>query len=570
MSDVSDQICRMISGDGKTPCRLCLRCQPRITDASHNHLRVIIHTLFSFWVESDDKYKVICVECLNTVSSFYSFYKKVLSIQKEFAESIIDKNDTNIADDSTSVCEIKPANEVKVEPVDFENSDAEVDSEIPFDPITPKEECMSSDEIEDLQKPNVSNSDNDLCDSKNSPLNLSEDNYRHDKHVTSTTTQESGLVSNPKNPDCKFPTELVRNGRLLFKGQTLDNYINKFYDLGCEICKPKVQFTELKDLFNHYKLEHKTRGYVHCCNSKLFNKTPISMHMARHLQPAAFECHICKMSVARPGTLKLHIQTHFPHSEKLFQCDQCDKGFGSHSILKRHKEQHSESPLVSRYCEICDKSFKNSASLNVHKSNEHKNNLQFLCSECGKKFKTNCNYLRHLETHDPSGKNRVPCDQCNFVSKNKASLRYHMMQHNGKRYSCDLCDFTTIKKFYVKRHIEVKHTDNKPYACIVCSKRFKINKNLRDHMSQHTGEYRSCPYCPKKFLSPGNCYSHKRRMHGDLLEKELLKKDLERVQYVEKCKPDMTKRKEIETFIQERTREELEKFKSGHSNLNPQ
>lgn len=50
MSEVSDQVCRLMSGDKKTPCRLCLRCQPRIIDASHNRLRVIIHTLFSFWV----------------------------------------------------------------------------------------------------------------------------------------------------------------------------------------------------------------------------------------------------------------------------------------------------------------------------------------------------------------------------------------------------------------------------------------------------------------------------------------------------------------------------------------
>lgn len=66
-----------------------------------------------------------------------------------------------------------------------------------------------------------------------------------------------------------------------------------------------------------------------------------------------------------------------------------------------------------------------------------------------------------------------------FRSKNKTSMRYHMMQHNGKRYSCDLCDFTTTKKFRVKQHIAIKHTDNKPNICIVCGKRFKMKKSLR-------------------------------------------------------------------------------------------
>lgn len=42
-------------------------------------------------------------------------------------------------------------------------------------------------------------------------------------------------------------------------------------------------------LFRHYESEHRTKGYVVCCNSKLYNRKAICMHMGRHLQPSAFE-----------------------------------------------------------------------------------------------------------------------------------------------------------------------------------------------------------------------------------------------------------------------------------------
>ncbi|XP_077295696.1 zinc finger protein 639-like isoform X2 [Arctopsyche grandis] len=524
MSKVSERTCSLISNDKKTPCRLCLRRQSRSIDASQDRLRLILHTLFSFWVNSEDKFKLICVECLNTVLTFYSFYKNVQIIQKEFSDTNIDKINTNIANDDISDGETKPFNEVKVEvvSVDFENDDDTIDSEIPIESVTLKEEYMSSsDEIDDcehVQKPTIPNSDNDQYDSQSSLPDSNEMELL--KCETKNSTLESSFVSNSKDPDYKFPTEIVRNGKLFLKGPTLDTSINKFYDLGCEICKYKVQFTELNELFNHYKLEHTTRGYVTCCNSKLFNKRSISMHMARHLQPSAFECRICKMSVTRLETLKQHVQTHFPHSEKLFQCDQCDKGFGSMDSLKKHKLGHVPISERDTYtCKICGRSFTLSTSYSVHLSTAH-GDVKYLCSECGSSFLTKTRYSLHMQQHDPPDKHKVKCSYCGVTCKNKPSLAQHMKRHTNL-VQCSLCDYSTSLTKFLSVHMRMKHSDLKPFVCLVCGKSFKVKQCLNTHMAQHTGERKyACSYCPRTFASSGNFYTHRKRMHAEEISRD--------------------------------------------------
>lgn len=88
----------------------------------------------------------------------------------------------------------------------------------------------------------------------------------------------------------EFPDKILENGLLLVKGKKLMSMICKFYKLECDLCvQGKSRFRQLRQLFAHIEKEHSEDGYVNCCQTKLCRYPAIIMHMARHLQPAAFK-----------------------------------------------------------------------------------------------------------------------------------------------------------------------------------------------------------------------------------------------------------------------------------------
>ncbi|XP_077295697.1 uncharacterized protein LOC143917936 [Arctopsyche grandis] len=542
MSGVSGPISDSISGssviisDDVTPCRLCLSQNSTTIDASEGRLRSLLHLFFAFWINSDDKSKVICMECLDTVMAFYEFYKKVRLAQKEISNTDVDDilsddgEDPDFIKDKMSnnvvqpyefpICKIEECNlydgcsnsvSIKEEPVEFYDEDAK-NTPFPLESITPKEECESSDDF--LDSPNH---DSGHYNSQN--LIRSKKKLRYQKYLNVNRTSNSNL-SESKNTDYNFPSEIYRNGKLFLKGPSLENAINKFYDLGCEVCKEKVEFAEINDLFKHYELEHKTKGYVICCNSKLYNRRAICMHMGRHLQPTAFECPICKKIVSRPIILEKHIQSHLPDEEKPYKCQQCDKRFGNMAALNNHKQIHIPiSERDSYTCKVCGKVFTMSSSLRNHVALVH-GNVKYLCSECGQSCQSKTNLTLHMLTHEPAEKHQARCSQCDVVCKNKYLLRRHMKRH-ADLLQCSLCEFSTPLQIELRAHMRVKHSDSKPYSCVICGKQFKMKSCMNTHMAQHTGERKYlCPFCPKTFAASGNYYTHRKRMHSEEIKNQ--------------------------------------------------
>ena len=67
------------------------------------------------------------------------------------------------------------------------------------------------------------------------------------------------------------------------------------------------------------------------------------------------------------------------------------------------------------------------------------------------------------------------------------------------------------------RH-ERKHTGEKPYACTVCDKRFRISSHCKAHERTHTGEKPfpcRVPGCGLRFTESGNRRYHERTLHAE-------------------------------------------------------
>ena len=65
----------------------------------------------------------------------------------------------------------------------------------------------------------------------------------------------------------------------------------------------------------------------------------------------------------------------------------------------------------------------------------------------------------------------------------------------------------------LQNHMSI-HTNEKPYECDVCEKRFRQSGGLKSHMRIHTNEKPyECGVCEKRFTQASNLKRHKRTQH---------------------------------------------------------
>ncbi|CAL8362467.1 unnamed protein product [Boreogadus saida] len=108
------------------------------------------------------------------------------------------------------------------------------------------------------------------------------------------------------------------------------------------------------------------------------------------------------------------------------------------------------------------------------------------------------------------------CGQCMRRFKMKGNMQQHMMTHSGEKpYRCDQCVKRFSQKCYLKRHMRT-HSREKPHRCDQCVKCFNRSYNLKIHMRTHSGEkpYR-CDQCVKCFSQNNTLMIHMRTHSGE-------------------------------------------------------
>ena len=110
---------------------------------------------------------------------------------------------------------------------------------------------------------------------------------------------------------------------------------------------------------------------------------------------------------------------------------------------------------------------------------------------------------------------RYVCDQCDYTTKYQSSLTLHIrVKHECVRYPCYLCDYQATQKHHLQTHIMSKHEGVK-YTCDQCGMQFTLESNLNSHIkSKHEGVKHSCEHCGKQFTSR-SCLTHHTRAKHD-------------------------------------------------------
>ena len=321
--------------------------------------------------------------------------------------------------------------------------------------------------------------------------------------------------------------------------QTKDSKSELSNSYTCKICK--FEFRHKNDLKKHKALLHASdtsKMFVcNTCDFKLGSRKSLENHTkAQHLNEKHFSCNTCDYKSFYKPCVESHILSKHKGSkmskvERIF-CSQCSSGKeddkdASHitdlqvskciscefetkrkPYMTRHtKLMHGPNADVTNVltCKTCEFETMKSNSLKDHINAQHLNQKRFSCNLCD--FKSY--YAQHVETHIKSRHKeskqakltKMDCSNCTLNIGHSSCIRPYKrgrkrtlqkmtsekanaVSVKQKDRTCSECSYVAQKDIYLKRHIQLSHSQGGPSKIITCKIcEFQSNKaaTMRDH-----------------------------------------------------------------------------------------
>ena len=87
-------------------------------------------------------------------------------------------------------------------------------------------------------------------------------------------------------------------------------------------------------------------------------------------------------------------------------------------------------------------------------------------------------------------------------------------------FACDVCNKSFKEKYYLNRHRERIHLENK-YACNFCFKEFKTKHDMSKHVyNLHNNTVQNCSFCDAKFKTYSRLSYHVKVLHKSVKDPE--------------------------------------------------
>lgn len=137
--------------------------------------------------------------------------------------------------------------------------------------------------------------------------------------------------------------------------------------------------------------------------------------------------------------------------------------------------------LRSNSCKKCNAYYWNLKRLRSHhKECKQVQNKLSLCDFCGKGFTTKTNLQVHRQIHGSGSKLVFECFMCKRQFQSKKSLKQHILQKHvddKPKFQCDACGKRIMWRSRFVRHLKL-HSNNFPFECSHCSKKFRFKDKL--------------------------------------------------------------------------------------------
>uniref|UniRef100_A0A182R2V0 C2H2-type domain-containing protein n=1 Tax=Anopheles funestus TaxID=62324 RepID=A0A182R2V0_ANOFN len=272
---------------------------------------------------------------------------------------------------------------------------------------------------------------------------------------------------------------------------------NKSKSYQCEICDER--FTMKKHLREHHATKHPGQNCNKCavCEKTFKLRSNLRQHLRIHTGERPFRCDICYKTFVQGSALTVHRELH--KEQRDYECPVCKKAFKSKFAFKKHEKVHIG--LRPFKCDECGKSFTQSCNLKAHQK-LHTGNHAYQCTTCSKTFRFKSHYQDHLMTHTKEKK--YCCGQCGRTFAYKNSFQRHTQIHRDEaQHHCTECG----KQFSKLSHLTFHH---KSHACA----RRTVVVAARDGDSASASKTLACDICGCVFERPDTLVAHRRELHG--------------------------------------------------------
>ncbi|XP_076106613.1 uncharacterized protein LOC143075168 [Mytilus galloprovincialis] len=267
---------------------------------------------------------------------------------------------------------------------------------------------------------------------------------------------------------------------------------------------------------------------VEGCSHKCLNINLYNHKKCHRYKTDKLVCHVCGMEFTSEGGLRAH-SSHHKEEEMKFKCKECGKVFGwDHELTKHLNAEHKSYKL----CHKCPFKSKVQMTLSIHLHNVHgeaipSNMKKYQCDLCD----FYCFYPSYLKNHKQENHSEdlnFKCSDCPKKFKTNKSLYSHRIaSHSNEVFRCDKCSYTTRSRRTLRTHEQCTHSEARPFSCHICEYSCKLKGNLNSHMKNiHKLEIISTHKLREKMIKTGKGYNEYMSARRSFIDSEKSSSDL--------------------------------------------